>query len=150
MAVPPLKRALALLCVALISVVAVGCGGDDSSAPDRSDDIQAINQVAVRLGVLLQSADAEKVCALFEPGWVDETFDSRAACAKKYRPSLKEVKDSGQVGGLELENVEFVDDAHAKATFKDGLGSAEFEMVGGNWWLVAPKVSSSAANGAKP
>jgi|GEM_PF-2032162 hypothetical protein len=142
-----LRRLAVLLCVATVGFAAVGCGGDDSSSNDSTNNAPNVDshdqtanraelaKVAVQLGAIIRHNDAEGFCEFMEPSAMESAFGSVSKCAEKIRPYLKQTRIPK--GGFRITNIQFDGDDKAAVTFAGQGFASNFAKVDGKWYAVA-------------
>lgn len=119
--------------LAMATLMAAGCGGDDSSS-NSAEDTEAITALIAEVNRVTKEQDAQGFCAIVSPSGVTETFNTQARCVKETGQILEQTR--GTEPTLKIEDIQ-VDGDTAMVTFKGTAGGAPVELVkeGGKWYL---------------
>ena len=119
--------------LAMATLLAAGCGGDDSSS-ESSEDTQAITALISEINRVTQEKDAQGFCAVMSPTGVIDQFNTQTQCVKETTKILK--LTGSDEPKLEVENIE-VDGDTAVVDLKGAGGGAPVNLVkeGGKWYV---------------
>jgi len=119
--------------LATATLLAAGCGGDDSSS-ESSEDTQAITALITEINRVTKEKDAQGFCAVMSPTGVTEQFNTQSQCVRETTKILK--LTGSDEPKLEIENIE-VDGDTATVDLKGAGGGAPVNLVkeGGKWYV---------------
>ncbi|HTU13898.1 MAG TPA: nuclear transport factor 2 family protein [Solirubrobacterales bacterium] len=119
--------------LAMATLMAAGCGGDDSSS-DNAEDTEAITALITEINRVTKEEDAQGFCAVMSPSGVKETFNTQSRCVKETGKILEQTR--GTEPTLEIEDIQ-VDGDTATVDLKGASGGAPVELVkeGGKWYV---------------
>lgn len=132
--------------LATATLLAAGCGGDDSSSPS-AEDTQAITELISEINRVTEEQDAQGFCAVMSPTDVIDQFNTQTQCVQETKKILK--LTGGDEPELEVENIE-VDGDKATVDLKGSGGGAPVELVreGGKWYV--PLATEAAVDATTP
>lgn len=128
--------------LATATLLAAGCGGDDSSS-ESTEDTQAITSLITEINRVTKEKDAQGFCAVMSPTGVTEQFNTQTQCVRETTKILKLTGSDEPT--LEIENIE-VDGDTAVVDLKGAGGGAPVNLVkeGGKWYVPLAGPGDSA------